>query len=419
MPYLYVGDQDQTQIDTISSLNISYILSLQSLPKFLETDEVQADEGELHDQTNDTVNFSEIRPLEKNKEYFFEHNEERKKRCCLHNKQTLFAPDNSAATKQQQQQQHQQQKTTVAPKSLSARNNDLEVEEIVAQSSTLPNQSEAPSTSAQQDDDQVENEQTNSEPGVIATTITTTTSKFRNSKNNKLITDKKGLLPSLNSSKDYLVKIKSCVHRLIRGKCINISDTFEQLLDKFFDETHSFIEEARRNKCNILVHCKAGISRSPTIAIAYLMKWKQLHLQDAYDFVKRCRPQISPNLNFMGQLMTYERMLLQRSSPVIGRHNLNMVSHHHHHYAQASHSTNQMINKGRGNKRQSADSAMSEALQAFQQAPIPSPFFSALPSPSQPSHLLPELPAGHHNQYANRLLDTDTDRPLEIKKQLG
>lgn len=123
---------------------------------------------------------------------------------------------------------------------------------------------------------------------------------------------KKDLLPQANSSKDYLVKFKSCVHKLIKGKCINISDTFETLVEKFFDETHNFIEEARRNRCNILVHCKAGVSRSPTIAIAYIMKWKRLHLQDAYDFVKRCRPQISPNLNFMGQLMSYERRLISK-----------------------------------------------------------------------------------------------------------
>lgn len=100
----------------------------------------------------------------------------------------------------------------------------------------------------------------------------------------------------------------------IRGKFINVSDNFEQLLGKVFEEAYNFIEEARRNKCNILVHCNAGISRSPTIAIAYLMKWKHLHFQEAYQFVKRCRPQISPNLNFIGQLVSYEQKI--RKQPI-------------------------------------------------------------------------------------------------------
>lgn len=57
----------------------------------------------------------------------------------------------------------------------------------------------------------------------------------------------------------------------------------------------------------------AGISRSVTITVAYLMYSLSLSLNDAYDHVKRCKPNISPNFNFMGQLLDYERTLrLQR-----------------------------------------------------------------------------------------------------------
>lgn len=68
-------------------------------------------------------------------------------------------------------------------------------------------------------------------------------------------------------------------------------------------------EDARRKKCGVLVHCLAGISRSVTITVAYLMYSLSLSLNDAYDHVKRCKPNISPNFSFMGQLMDYERAL--------------------------------------------------------------------------------------------------------------
>lgn len=100
--------------------------------------------------------------------------------------------------------------------------------------------------------------------------------------------------------------------RQIRCKCINIADNSEQMLAKFFDEAHQFIDEARRKKCNILVHCLAGISRSPTFAIAYLMRVNSLRLEDAYRMVKQRRPQIDPNLNSIGQLMVYEKSLDER-----------------------------------------------------------------------------------------------------------
>lgn len=50
----------------------------------------------------------------------------------------------------------------------------------------------------------------------------------------------------------------------------------------------------------------AGISRSVTLTIAYIMAFFNLSMQDAYQYVKDKRPAISPNLNFMGQLVEFE-----------------------------------------------------------------------------------------------------------------
>ena len=71
--------------------------------------------------------------------------------------------------------------------------------------------------------------------------------------------------------------------------------------------TALFADEAREQHSGVLVHCHAGVSRSATVTVAYLMRKQGLCLGDAYKFVKELRPVISPNLNFMGQLLKYEK----------------------------------------------------------------------------------------------------------------
>ncbi|KAH7933116.1 hypothetical protein HPB49_008396 [Dermacentor silvarum] len=68
-------------------------------------------------------------------------------------------------------------------------------------------------------------------------------------------------------------------------------------------------DKVRESSGCVLVHCLAGVSRSPTVAIAYVMRHLGLSSDDAYRYVKSKRPSISPNFNFLGQLLEYEREL--------------------------------------------------------------------------------------------------------------
>ena len=86
-------------------------------------------------------------------------------------------------------------------------------------------------------------------------------------------------------------------------------DTQKQNLLEYFDQAYSFIHTAIENNEKVLVHCVAGISRSPAIVIGFLMRYAKMTMNDAYDFVKRKRSIVSPNLNFMGQLLEYEKKL--------------------------------------------------------------------------------------------------------------
>ncbi|XP_056272651.1 dual specificity protein phosphatase 6 [Pseudoliparis swirei] len=92
-------------------------------------------------------------------------------------------------------------------------------------------------------------------------------------------------------------------------KQIPISDHWSQNLAQFFPEAIGFIDEARGRRLGVLVHCLAGISRSVTVTVAYLMQKLHLSMNDAYDIVKTKKANISPNFNFMGQLLDFERTL--------------------------------------------------------------------------------------------------------------
>ncbi|XP_034390410.1 dual specificity protein phosphatase 8a isoform X2 [Cyclopterus lumpus] len=90
---------------------------------------------------------------------------------------------------------------------------------------------------------------------------------------------------------------------------IPVNDNYCEKLLPWLDKTNEFIDKARVSNCRVIVHCLAGISRSATIAIAYIMKTKDLSSDDAYRFVKDRRPSISPNFNFLGQLLEFEKGL--------------------------------------------------------------------------------------------------------------
>lgn len=74
-------------------------------------------------------------------------------------------------------------------------------------------------------------------------------------------------------------------------------------------------EEGITQNRGVLIHCLAGVSRSVTVTIAYLISALNMTLNEAYDFVKQRKPSVNPNLNFMGQLLEFERQLRTPQTP--------------------------------------------------------------------------------------------------------
>jgi len=77
-------------------------------------------------------------------------------------------------------------------------------------------------------------------------------------------------------------------------------------LSEHFEQCLEFIENARKNRYNVLVHCMAGISRSATITLAYLMKTYKYRFDDALQYVRARRPIVNPNDGFVQQLRRME-----------------------------------------------------------------------------------------------------------------
>jgi len=90
---------------------------------------------------------------------------------------------------------------------------------------------------------------------------------------------------------------------------IPITDHWSQNLAHYFPKAIDFIDEARENQVGVLVHCLAGISRSVTITLAYLMYKCSLNLNDAFNLVRARKSNIAPNFNFLEQLHTFEKEL--------------------------------------------------------------------------------------------------------------
>jgi protein-tyrosine phosphatase len=72
-----------------------------------------------------------------------------------------------------------------------------------------------------------------------------------------------------------------------------------QLFNDIIPKIHAIINECVKNNEPLLVHCQAGISRSAISIITWLMKYKQMSYDEAYQFVKKRRPIIAPNIYFV------------------------------------------------------------------------------------------------------------------------
>ncbi|KAI8093076.1 uncharacterized protein BX664DRAFT_277778 [Halteromyces radiatus] len=104
-------------------------------------------------------------------------------------------------------------------------------------------------------------------------------------------------------------------HNNLVYRKIAARDTVEMRnIDHVMMEGVGFIEEAKRHHEPIYVHCKAGKSRSVTVILAYLVSCERWTLKQSYRHVIKARPNMSPNIGFIAELMKLENQVHGRVS---------------------------------------------------------------------------------------------------------
>jgi len=96
----------------------------------------------------------------------------------------------------------------------------------------------------------------------------------------------------------------------INHHIFKVYDSSDENLSKLFETLFQIIDSSNI----ICVHCSFGISRSPTVVIAYLMYKYKMFLDDATKVVLKSRNYIFPNDNFIMQLFKFEKELFDLMS---------------------------------------------------------------------------------------------------------
>lgn len=104
-------------------------------------------------------------------------------------------------------------------------------------------------------------------------------------------------------------------HNQFEYMVVNIGDSLSENISQHFKKVFDFIDNSfgsGKKGINVLVHCRAGASRSASFVIGYIMKHLNFSFKEAYSFVSKKRAIICPNENFQNQLKDFESSTLKK-----------------------------------------------------------------------------------------------------------
>ena len=119
--------------------------------------------------------------------------------------------------------------------------------------------------------------------------------------------------------KDPVVKYKKHAIRYFEIDCHD-NQQFNILSPKVYDAAKAFIAQNQEEGRNVLVHCYAGINRSATLAVAYIVEREQKQLFEVFQQCFTARHGIISNKSFQVQLLNFasQKSLLQPHRTGVG-----------------------------------------------------------------------------------------------------
>mmetsp|Transcript_94602 Transcript_94602/g.267407 ORF Transcript_94602/g.267407 Transcript_94602/m.267407 type:complete len:196 (-) Transcript_94602:202-789(-) len=87
---------------------------------------------------------------------------------------------------------------------------------------------------------------------------------------------------------------------------VDVEDISREPIELYWPEATQFIHSWVSREQPVLVHCRAGVSRSSSVVMSYLMTYQGYSLHDAFFLVRSRRSCVSPNIGFMEKLCDYE-----------------------------------------------------------------------------------------------------------------
>ncbi|KAI7815014.1 dual specificity phosphatase 19, partial [Triplophysa rosa] len=100
--------------------------------------------------------------------------------------------------------------------------------------------------------------------------------------------------------------VENAFPELFTYKTVTMLDLPETDIISYFPQCFEFINQASHQGGVVLVHCNAGVSRSASVVIGFLIYQEKMSFEEAFRAVKSARPHIQPNPGFMNQLKNYQ-----------------------------------------------------------------------------------------------------------------
>ncbi|XP_023240033.1 dual specificity protein phosphatase 3-like [Centruroides sculpturatus] len=97
---------------------------------------------------------------------------------------------------------------------------------------------------------------------------------------------------------------------------LNLMDAPGENIQRYFDQSAAFIDDALVKGGKVLVHCMFGMSRSATLVCAYLMLRRGMTAEEALTTVRSARG-VRPNDGFLHRLLELEEEMKHRPKSLL------------------------------------------------------------------------------------------------------